>query len=71
MHLLTHEGTATEAGEAAAAELPAHLRWEPRFAATVVRLAEEAGLVERQNGLLVLTPRGRELAWEVMLYGTG
>ncbi len=71
MHLLTHEGTAAEAHEAAAEQLPAHLRWEPRFAATVARLAEQAGLVERRNGLLVLTPRGRELAREVMLYGTG
>ncbi len=71
MHLLTHEGTAAEAAEAAAEDLPAHLRWEPKFAAAVARLAEQAGLVERRNGLLVLTEQGRELAREVMLYGTG
>ncbi len=71
MHLLTHEGTAAEAAEAAAEDLPAHLRWEPQFAAAVVQLAEQIGLVERRNGLLVLTDRGRELAREVMLYGTG
>lgn len=71
MHLLTHEGSAAEAREAAAADLSAHLRWEPRFAAAVIRLAEETGLVERRDGLLVLTNRGRELAQDVMLYGTG
>lgn len=70
MHLLTHEGSAAEAREAAVANLPTHLKWKPRFAAAVVRLAGKAGLVERRDGLLVLTQRGRELAQEVMLYGT-
>ncbi len=69
MHLLTHEGTVAERDEAALAALPQHLRWEPAFAREVARRAEQAGLVERRNGLLRLTARGRALAQQALLDG--
>ena len=62
IHLLHHEGKAEAAQENRVEHLDEHLRWEPEFAARVVRNAERAGLVVARNGALALTERGRDLA---------
>lgn len=67
LHLLNHEGTAEELEECRPEHLTTHLRWQPNFAAGVVRRAEQGGLVQARNGLLALTERGRQLAQEASL----
>lgn len=67
MHLLHHEGQPEADQECRVDHLQAHLRWPRRFAAAVLRRAEQAGLVTTRQALLELTPRGRELAREAFL----
>jgi manganese/zinc/iron transport system permease protein len=67
IHLLHHEGTAAAAVESREEHLGEHLRWEPAFARRVVREAEAAALLRRQDGRLVLTEHGRDLAAQQML----
>jgi manganese/zinc/iron transport system permease protein len=62
IHLFNHEGLAEAEQENRLDHLHEHLRWEPSFAWRVVRQAERRGLVIRQNGQLILSPAGRELA---------
>jgi manganese/zinc/iron transport system permease protein len=63
IHLLHHEGTAASAEECSEAHLGDHLRWQPRFAARVVREAERDGVLVRvPGGRLELTELGREQA---------
>lgn len=64
IHLLNHEGTPDADEESRLGHLQKHLRWEPRFAAQVVRAAEARELVMRRNDRLVLTQRGRAAARE-------
>ncbi len=67
IHLLHHERSPEALEENRVDHLDRHLRWDPRFAARVVRLAERHGLVVNQNGLLVLTETGRTRAREAMV----
>ena len=62
IHLLNHEGSPDAARENRVAHLSEHLRWQPDFARRVVRMAERRGLVERENGHLLLTEAGRGVA---------
>ena len=63
IHLLNHEDSPQAAEENRESHLHTHLRWEPGFAARVIRRAETAGLLSRRGGeRLVLTSRGREAA---------
>jgi manganese/zinc/iron transport system permease protein len=62
IHLLNHEGGSNEAEESRVAHLDESLRWEPRFAARVVRGAVRRGLVRDRGGWLALTERGRAAA---------
>lgn len=67
IHLHNHEDSPEEGAENRESHLHEHLRWEPGFAAEVVRRAEGRGLVARRNGdRLLLTDRGRSTAREVM-----
>lgn len=66
VHLSRHEGTAGEADENRLDHLVKALRWEAADAEGVVRRAVEQGLVERQNGLLRLTTKGRRVAETVL-----
>jgi manganese/zinc/iron transport system permease protein len=68
IHLLNHEGTPDMARECRVDHLHYHLRWEPNFAGTVVGQAERAGLIQRSNGDLRLTPDGRERAQAALAY---
>lgn len=68
IHLLNHEGTPESAEESQLAHLTDHLHWEASFATEVVRRATRAGYVERHNGHMALTARGRELAQEAMVH---
>jgi manganese/zinc/iron transport system permease protein len=62
IHLLQHEGTAQEAEESRINGLHRHLHWTSEEVLRVVRRAEKAGLVQSQDGLLRLSPTGRERA---------
>lgn len=66
IHLLHHEGSPEAAEECRAEHLREHLRWNPEFAARVVRLAEGAGIVRQRGDELELTEAGRTLARTVM-----
>jgi manganese/zinc/iron transport system permease protein len=59
IHLLNHEGSADADTESREAHLHDHLRWEPAYAAAVVRRSERAGLIERSADRLLLTQAGR------------
>ncbi|WP_129673948.1 metal ABC transporter permease [Candidatus Chloroploca sp. Khr17] len=67
LHLLNHEGTAEADDECSRNHLSHHLRWQPRFAATVIRLAEQGGLIQCDGMRLMLTEQGRRLAQEASL----
>jgi manganese/zinc/iron transport system permease protein len=62
IHLLNHEGMPEAEEEFRVAHLQYHMRWEPAFAAQVVRQAERRGFIFRQEEFLSLTERGRQLA---------
>ena len=62
IHLLNHEGRPDAAVENRVEHLRDHLRWDDDFAAEIVRRARRDGFVAGRDGLLELTPRGRELA---------
>ncbi len=62
IHLLQHEGRAEAARENRVEHLDEHLRWPPDFADRVVRFAERQHVVLRQDGRLLLTEHGRQLA---------
>jgi manganese/zinc/iron transport system permease protein len=67
IHLFNHEGQPEADEESQVAHLDHHLRWQPEFVAQVVQGAERRGLVQRQNGLLVLTDGGREMAQQAIV----
>ncbi len=69
IHLYHHEGLPEAGRENRIDHLSDHLRWDPPFAVEVVRQAERKGLIERQDGRLWLTERGRELARNVIVDG--
>ncbi|MDQ3876212.1 MAG: metal ABC transporter permease [Actinomycetota bacterium] len=62
IHLQTHEHLPESVDENRVEHLGDHLRWDPDFAARVVRGSERRGLVVRRDGLLELTVRGRRVA---------
>ncbi|MBI2862310.1 MAG: metal ABC transporter permease [Chloroflexi bacterium] len=67
IHLLNHEGLPNAAQESRIEHLHEHLRWEPSFAARVVRRAKRQGTVLYQNGYLALTERGRQVARQAIM----
>jgi manganese/zinc/iron transport system permease protein len=67
IHLLHHEGRPEAAEESRVEHLSQHIRWQPTFAARIVRDAERRGLIAAEDGLLRLTERGRLVAQEAMM----
>ena len=67
IHLLQHENQPEAAEESEIEHLNRHLRWDPSFAAKVVRQARRRGLVVQRDGMLALTDRGRAVADELMV----
>ena len=67
IHLLNHEGRPDAAKESRIDHLDSGLRWDPAFAAKVVRQSEQRGLVLRHDGSLALTQQGRKLARESLV----
>ena len=63
----SHENQPEAAEESEVEHLKRHLRWDPDFAAKVVRQARRRGLVVQQDGVLALTDRGRAVADELMV----
>lgn len=66
IHLLQHEDTAEAVVESRLDHLQDHLRWEASFARGVVQRAREGGLVQQDNGRLLLTALGRALAEQTL-----
>jgi len=62
IHLCNHEGLPEAEAERRVDHMHEHMRWEPTFAAQVIRQAERHGLVLRENGDLMLTEQGRDRA---------
>jgi manganese/zinc/iron transport system permease protein len=62
MHIAHHTATQEIEQENQVARLNEHLKWSPQFEIEIVRLAEQNGLVRRQNGLLTLTESGLKRA---------
>lgn len=70
IHLLNHEGMAAHEEESRVRHLHEHLRWQPEFAARVVKRAVDHGLVTSPEGdRLALTAGGRTAAMEAMSLG--
>ena len=67
IHLMQHEGGPEAAEESRLEHLERHLRWDPEFAARVVRGAQRRGLVERVDGALALTDSGRAVARQLIV----
>jgi manganese/zinc/iron transport system permease protein len=62
IHLFNHEDTPEAEEESRVEHLGRHLRWRPDFARRIVRRAVAADWVQRVNGRLGLTDRGRDAA---------
>lgn len=62
IHVMNHEGTATEFAENRVDGLQEHLHWDPRFTNRIVELAQRHGLVEEIGGVLSVTDVGRARA---------
>jgi manganese/zinc/iron transport system permease protein len=66
IHLLHHEGTEAAEEESREGHLGEHLRWPAAFARRVIREAESAELLYRDDGRLMLTEHGRDTAARAM-----
>ncbi|MGH4036777.1 MAG: metal ABC transporter permease [Sphaerochaeta sp.] len=62
VHLLHHSNTNRAAEECREQHLLEHINWEPRFAKQVVQKAKNDELVKDIEGVLVLTPLGKDTA---------
>ena len=69
VHLYHHEGLAEEGRENRMESLVAHLRWERSFAERIVASGLREELLLETDGLLSLTPEGRERAAQAMAGG--
>jgi manganese/zinc/iron transport system permease protein len=67
IHLFQHEGQPEAEVECRTDHLQIHLKWAPRFAARVLRQAQEGQLVQIHGERLKLTPAGRELAKQAII----
>lgn len=55
------------AEESHVAHLQEHMRWDPDFAAQLVRQAERQGIILSQGEYLSLTDRGRQVARQAIV----
>lgn len=67
IHLLNHEGSPEASEECRVEHLIYHLKWTADFAKQVVGRAAQNHFILRQNGHLMLTPQGRDLATQTMI----
>lgn len=66
VHLYNHEDEANVSEENVAAALSQHLHWSPDQARRTLLKSLDDGLISRSGDLLVLTPKGRATAREVL-----
>lgn len=66
VHLSRHENEPEAGTENSLAHLVQELKWQPDFAQSTVRNAQDRAYIQRQNGLLLLTEQGRETARRVL-----
>ncbi len=62
IHIYTHEDSPAAAYENRREHLTEHVRWTEVFAEGVIRRALDRGLIQLNNGLMVLTDSGRHFA---------
>ena len=67
IHLLNHEGLPEAEAESEITHLHEHLRWDPSFAAQVVRYALNNRCVLQEETQLVLTDQGRSMAQQALV----
>jgi manganese/zinc/iron transport system permease protein len=67
IHLFNHESLPDSQEESRVEHLGEHLGWQPDFADQVVRYAERHRAITRENGNLLLTEHGRQLAREAIV----
>lgn len=66
VHLLNHESGPDQDEESRVAHLREGLRWSPRRTGLAIAGATRRGWIDRDNGRLVLTARGRQVAEQVV-----
>lgn len=66
VHLSRHERTADEAHENSVGHIREAMRWQLDWLERTLRRAQDDDLIERQNGLLTLTEKGRQAAETVL-----
>ena len=67
IHLFNHEGLPEAEAESEIAHLHEHLRWDPAFAAQVVKYALNNRCVSQEETQLTLTERGRTVAQQALV----
>jgi manganese/zinc/iron transport system permease protein len=67
VHLSRHENSPAAAIENSVEHLLTELNWKPGFAQSTVERASQDGLIRRNNGQLLLTDAGRQLAARVLV----
>jgi len=66
IHLLNHEGSPEAEEESRVEHMYRHMRWDPEFAAQVIKRGVRADWIVRRDGHVVLTEKGREAAREAI-----
>jgi manganese/zinc/iron transport system permease protein len=67
IHLAHHEGRPEAAVECREDHLQDHLRWDREYSEKIVLRSQRDGYVINENGLLLLTEKGRSLAREAII----
>jgi len=67
IHLMNHQETQEALDECSLGHLRHHLRWQTAFADAVVAKAVRRGLIEQENGHLLLTGDGRQFAQKAIV----
>ena len=67
IHLFNHEGLPEAEAESEIVHLHEHLRWDPAFAAQVVKYALNNRCVSQEETQLTLTERGRTVAQQALV----
>ena len=66
VHLRRHENTAAAGAENSLSHLISALNWSADYARDTVQRASQNGLIQRENGHLLLTEQGRDTAQRVL-----
>mgnify|MGYP000991484337 CR=1 FL=1 len=59
-HIANHEGSLKEAEEAGTGTVLMHMNWDEKFTADIIERLKKAGYIQINQGIIKLTPLGRE-----------